>query len=112
MTSNTSHLVAEVEAFIRTNEHVLDAYCFGVPDERVGEEVCLWVKVKPASKGQLSVEKLRQFCEGKIAFFKVPKHIRFVDSFPISANGKVQKFKMVKVMQEDLAGKQPIPDAS
>ena len=91
-----------MESFIRTNEHVLDAYCFGLPDERVGEEVCLWVKVRPESAGKLTEESVRKFCEGKIAYYKIPKHIRFVDSFPISANGKVQKFKMVKAMQEEL----------
>ena len=83
-----------------------------MPDERVGEEVCLWVKLRPESTGKLSAESVKKFCEGKIAYYKIPKHVRFVDSFPISANGKAQKFKMSKAMQEDLEGRQPIPDAS
>lgn len=58
-----------------------DAYCFGVSDERVSEEVCVWIKLKPGK--QTTKEEIIKFCEGKIAFFKIPKHIKFVDSFPI-----------------------------
>jgi fatty-acyl-CoA synthase len=91
---------AEIESFIRTHECVFDAYCFGLPDSRVGEEVGLWVKLKP--NAQLTKESLLEYCSGKIAYFKIPKHIKFVESFPINANGKVQKFKMTEQMQKEL----------
>jgi fatty-acyl-CoA synthase len=85
---------------MRTNDNVLDAYCFGLKDERVGEEVCLWIKLKPNC--ELTESDVLKFCTGKIAFFKIPKHIRFVQSFPINANGKVQKFKMAEQMKQEL----------
>ena len=100
--NNIPILKAEVEAFIRQNEHVVDAYCFGIPDERTGEEVCLWVKLKPDSVGKCDEKALRAFCDGKIAYYKIPRHIKIVDSFPISANGKAQKFKMTKAMLDEL----------
>ena len=93
---------AEIESFIRTNDQVFDAYCFGVPDKRIGEEVCLFVKLKPNST--LTKEQLIEYCNGKIAYFKIPKHVKFVDSFPINANGKVQKFKMTEQMVKELSG--------
>lgn len=92
---------AEIESFFRTHESILDAYCFGVSDERVGEEVCIWIKLKPNAK--VSKDDLTKFCDGKIAFFKIPKHIKFVENFPISANGKVQKFKMSQQMKQELS---------
>jgi fatty-acyl-CoA synthase len=93
---------AEVERFLRTNVHILDCYVFGIPDEKFGEELCCWIKLKPDSAGKVSVESIIEFCQGKIAYFKVPKHIRFVDSFPINATGKVQKFKMTQLMVEQM----------
>ena len=104
---------------------MLDCYCFGYPDERTGEEVCVWIKLKPTAVN-VTKESITKFCENKIAYFKVPKHIkfeffadvffvilslkntklsllfRFVDSFPINPNGKVQKFRMVEQMKKDL----------
>jgi fatty-acyl-CoA synthase len=53
----------------------------GIPDERVGEEVCAWIKLKPNIK--MTNEDLFKFCEGKIAFFKIPKYIKFTDVFPV-----------------------------
>ena len=78
----------------------MDCYCFSISDKRVDEEVCVWIKLRPGS--QLTKEDVLKFCEGKIAFFKVPKHIKFVDAFPISANGKAQKFKMADQMLKEL----------
>ena len=92
---------AEIESFMRTHPQVLDAYCFGVNDDRVGEEVCIWIKLRPDAK--LTQEDITKFCDGKIAFFKIPKHIKFVENFPISANGKVQKFKMSQQMKQELS---------
>jgi fatty-acyl-CoA synthase len=62
----------------------------GLPDERLGESVLAWVKLKNGTSA--TVEELRQFCKDQIAYFKIPRHIRFVESFPMTANGKVRKY--------------------
>ncbi len=85
---------------MRTNPHILDVYCFGLKDERVGEEVCVWIKLKPDV--ELTEKDVLKYCEGKIAYFKVPKYIKFVQTFPINANGKVQKFKMAEQLKKEL----------
>ena len=81
----------------------MECYVFSVPDERLGEEVAVWVKLKadidPAS---VCEDDIKSFCKDKIAKFKVPKFIKFVDAFPINATGKVQKFKMTAQMKEEL----------
>lgn len=91
---------AEVERFLRTHPDILDCYVVGVPDERVGEEVCVWIKLKPDTN--VSIEQIKEFCKGNIAHFKIPKFVKFVDSFPINATGKVQKFKMTEQMKKEL----------
>ena len=91
---------AEIEVFIRGHPDVVDCYCFGISDERVGEEVCIWVKLKENSK--ITEKDLTLFCKDKIAYFKIPKYVKFVQGFPINATGKVQKFKMVEQMKKDL----------
>lgn len=91
---------AEIEVFMRTHSDVVDCYCFSIKDERVDEEVCVWIKLAPESK--TTKEDILDYCKENIAFFKVPKHIKFVESFPISANGKAQKFKMAEQMKKDL----------
>lgn len=91
---------AEIESFMRTHPDVLDCYCFSVSDKRVDEEVCVWIKLTPDAK--TTKQDILDYCQGKIAFFKIPKHIKFVESFPISANGKPQKFKMAEQMKKDL----------
>jgi fatty-acyl-CoA synthase len=96
----TKIVKAEVEAFYRNHSDILDCYCVGVPDERFDEEVCIWVKLKPDSA--VTKEQLIEYSKGMIAYFKVPKHFKFVDGFPINANGKVQKFKMVEQMKKEL----------
>ena len=93
-------LQAEVERFLRTNEKIVDCYAVGVPDERVGEELCVWIKLKHGQ--QMTADEVKEFCKGKIAYFKVPRYVKFVDSFPINATGKVQKFKMQEQMAKDL----------
>ena len=85
---------AEIETFFRTNPNILDAQVFGVPDERMGEEICAWIKLKPDVK--MSEEDLKMFCKNKISQFKIPKYIKFVDKFPINANNKILKNVMKK----------------
>jgi len=64
----------------------------GVPDIKYGEELCAWVKVKPGAS--MTEQEVKDFCKGKIAHYKVPRYVMFVDEFPITISGKVQKFKM------------------
>jgi fatty-acyl-CoA synthase len=82
----------EIEDLLRHHPKIADVYVYGVPDERYGEEVAAAVRLKPDETA--TVEEIRQFCDGRIAKFKIPRSIRFVDSFPMTASGKVQKFKL------------------
>jgi fatty-acyl-CoA synthase len=80
----------EIEEFLHGHPKVADVYVVGLPDERLGESVLAWIKLK---NGQTATpDEIRRFCRNKIAYFKIPQHIRFVDSFPMTANGKVQKY--------------------
>jgi fatty-acyl-CoA synthase len=80
----------EVEEFLHTHLQVADVYVVGLPDAHLGETVLAWVQLKPGETA--SVEEIRDFCRGKIAYFKIPQYIRFVDSFPMTVTRKVQKF--------------------
>jgi fatty-acyl-CoA synthase len=82
----------EIEEFLYTHPAIADVQVFGIPDERYGEEVCAWVMVVDGA--ELDEEGIRSFCQGRIARYKVPRHIRFVDAFPLTVTGKVQKFRM------------------
>jgi fatty-acyl-CoA synthase len=82
----------EVEEFLYQHPAVSDVQVIGVPDARYGEELCAWVRLK---EGQaVDGEELRAWCKGKIATFKIPRYWRFVDGFPMTVTGKIQKFKM------------------
>jgi fatty-acyl-CoA synthase len=82
----------EVEEFLYTHPKVAEAQVVGIPDERLGEVVLAWIRVKTGESA--SEDEIRRFCEGQIAYFKIPQHIRFVDQFPMTVTGKIQKFKM------------------
>ncbi|HEV8485220.1 MAG TPA: AMP-binding protein [Blastocatellia bacterium] len=82
----------EIEDLLRQYEKIADVYVYGIPDEKYGEEVAAAVRLKPGETA--TVEEIRQFCDGRIAKFKVPRQFRFVESFPMTASGKVQKFKL------------------
>jgi fatty-acyl-CoA synthase len=82
----------EIEEFLYTHPAVADVQVIGVPDERYGEIVCAWVVLKPGAEA--TEEDVVEFCRGKIARFKVPELVRFVDAFPMTVTGKIQKFKM------------------
>ncbi|MEK6302833.1 MAG: AMP-binding protein [Acidobacteriota bacterium] len=93
----------EIEDLLRQHPKVADVYVYGVPDERLGEEVAAAVRLNQGE--QSTLDDLRQFCEGRIARFKIPRSVRFVDSFPMTASGKVQKFKLREMhLQESNAG--------
>jgi fatty-acyl-CoA synthase len=85
----------EIEEFLYTHPEITDVQVFGLPDERYGEEICAWVVVKDGSA--LDEEAVRAFCRASIARFKVPRYVRFVDDFPMTVTGKVQKFRMREV---------------
>ena len=79
---------------------VEDVAVFGVPDERFGEELVACVRL--ASGAEADEDGIRNFCQGRIAHFKVPRYVRFVDEFPMTVTGKVQKFKMRDAAVEEL----------
>jgi fatty-acyl-CoA synthase len=80
----------EVEEFLYAHPKVADVQVVGVPDAKLGEAVAAWIRVKePASE-----EEIREYCRGRIAHFKIPQYIRFVDTFPMTVTGKIQKFRM------------------
>ena len=82
----------EVEEFLYSHPKIMEAQVVGLPDTKHGEVVLAWIRLKA---GESCCEKeIRDFCEGKIAYFKIPEHVRFVDSFPMTVSGKVQKFKI------------------
>ena len=82
----------EVEEFLYRHQAIEDVQVIGVPDARYGEELCAWVKLRPGA--ELSAEQVREFCQGQIAHYKIPRYVRFTDAFPMTVTGKVQKFKM------------------
>ena len=65
----------------------------GVPDERYGEELCAWID-RPRPARARDATSVREFCRGQIAHYKIPRYVRFVDGFPMTVTGKIQKYKM------------------
>jgi fatty-acyl-CoA synthase len=82
----------EIEEFLYTHPEIADVQVIGVPDERYGEELMAWVILRPGAT--LDQQEVRDFCRARIARYKVPRYVKFVDSFPMTVTGKVQKFKM------------------
>ncbi len=91
----------EIEEFLFTHPAVADAQVFGIPDGKYGEEVVAWIKLHPGQAAD--AEQLAEFCKGRIAHFKVPRHFRFVGEFPMTVTGKVQKFRMRELMVAELS---------
>jgi fatty-acyl-CoA synthase len=82
----------EIEDFLHTHPKIADAYVIGIPDARLGETVLAWVQLKPGEEA--TAEDIQTFCKGKIAYFKIPQYVRFVDGFPMTVTKKIQKFLM------------------
>ena len=82
----------EIEEFLYTHDAIADVQVIGVPDERYGEELCAWVIARPDA--ELDEDTVRSYCRERMAHFKVPRYVIFVDEFPMTITGKVQKFKM------------------
>lgn len=94
----------EVEEFLHTHPKVAEVQAVGVPDQKLGETVACWVRLR---SGETATEDdIREFCRGKIAHFKIPQYIRFVDAFPMTISGKVQKFRIREreIQDRGLAG--------
>jgi fatty-acyl-CoA synthase len=90
----------EVEEFLHTHPDVLEAAVVGVPDERYGEELMAWIRVREGAA--LSEDDVREFCRGRIAHFKRPRYVKLADEFPMTVTGKVQKFKLREQAIEEL----------
>ena len=90
----------EIEEFLYRHPKVQDVQVIGVPDAKYGEEICAWVKLR---EGQSATEdEIKAFCKGQIAHYKVPRYVRFVDGFPMTVTGKIQKFVMREQTMKDL----------
>jgi fatty-acyl-CoA synthase len=90
----------EIEEYLFRHPKVQDVAVFGVPDQRFGEAVAVWIKLRD---GESATEaEIRAFCEGQIAHYKIPAYIRFVENFPLTVTGKIQKFMMRDAMAEEL----------
>jgi fatty-acyl-CoA synthase len=90
----------EVEEFLYRHPKIEDVSVFGVPDAKYGEELAAWIKVRAGER--LSEEDVRAFCKDQIAHYKVPRYVRFVDAFPMTVTGKIQKFLMREAMTKEL----------
>ena len=90
----------EIEEVLYQHNDVSDAAVFGIPDDRYGEQVCLWIKAK--ENRHIDEEKIREYLKSKLAYFKVPKYINVVQDYPMTVTGKLQKFKMREYMIETL----------
>ena len=90
----------EIEEFLYKHPAISDVQVIGVPDQKYGEELCAWIVLK--SGQTTTAEEIRAFCKDKIAHYKVPRHIRFVTSFPMTITGKIQKFVMRDTMKIEL----------
>jgi len=90
----------EVEDFMYTHPKISDVQVIGVPSPKYGEEVMAWVKLKPGTMA--TADELKEYCKGKIAYFKIPAYYRFTDTFPMTITGKIQKFKMREISTKEL----------
>ncbi len=91
----------EIEEFLYTHYKILDVSVVGVPSKKYGEEVCAFIQLKPFLNA--TEEEIKTFCKENISRFKVPKYIFFTDEFPMTASGKIQKFKLREYAQERIA---------
>ncbi len=91
----------EIEEFLYTHPSIVDVQVFGVPDKRFGEELCAWIKLRAGTK--LTEDDVKGYCKDQIAHFKIPRYVRFVDDFPMTVTGKMQKYLMRATMAKELA---------
>ncbi len=92
----------EIEEFLFTHPKVREVQVFGVPDLKMGEEVCAWIQLR---KGQtVTADEIRDYCKGQISHYKIPRYVRFVDEYPMTVTGKIRKVEMSAMMAEELKG--------
>jgi fatty-acyl-CoA synthase len=89
----------EVEEFLYGHPAISDVQVVGVPDARFGEELCAWIRLRDGAS--LTDDEVREYCRGKLAHYKVPRYVRFVDEFPMTITGKIQKYKMRETSIEE-----------
>jgi fatty-acyl-CoA synthase len=93
----------EIEEFLHGHPDILDVQVFGVPDPVYGEEVCAWIRL--AEGASLGADDVRDYCRGRIAHYKIPRYVEFVDAYPLTVSGKVQKHLMRDEMARRLSGR-------
>jgi fatty-acyl-CoA synthase len=90
----------EIEEFLYRHPKIQDVQVIGVPDPRYGEELCAWIRLRDGTSA--TAEEIRAFCQGQIAHYKIPRYVKFVDDFPMTVTGKIQKFVMREQMIREL----------
>ncbi|HTO81882.1 MAG TPA: AMP-binding protein [Methylomirabilota bacterium] len=90
----------EIEEFLYRHPKIQDVQVIGVPDAKYGEELCAWVKLRPGESA--TADDIRDFCKGQIAHYKIPRYVKFVDGFPMTVTGKIQKYLMRQEMTKEL----------
>jgi fatty-acyl-CoA synthase len=90
----------EIEEFLYRHPKIQDVQVIGVPDARYGEELCAWIR--PKAGAELTAEEVREFCKGQIAHYKIPRYMKFVDAFPMTVTGKIQKYVMREQTKREL----------
>jgi fatty-acyl-CoA synthase len=96
----------EIEEFLFRHPKILEVHVFGVADTKYGEELCAWIKLR--ADETMTEEEVRAFCQEQIAYQKVPRYVRFVEEFPMTVTGKVQKFIMRQMAEEQLGLKRTV----
>jgi fatty-acyl-CoA synthase len=91
----------EIEEFLYTHPDIVDAQVIGVPDEKYGEELMAWVRLRAGAE-PMTAETLREFCTGKLAHYKIPRYIKIVEEFPMTVTGKIRKVEMRQVAVDEL----------
>ena len=92
----------EIEEFLFTHPNISEAQVFGVPDPKMGEEVCAWIKLRKGATA--TEEEIRDYCKGQISHYKIPRYVRFVNEYPMTVTGKIRKIEMSEMMAEELRG--------
>ncbi|HEY6344947.1 MAG TPA: AMP-binding protein [Bryobacteraceae bacterium] len=89
----------EIEEFLHQHPKIADVYVVGLPDMKLGEAVLAWIRLKSAV--EMTEDEVREYCRGRIAHFKIPQYVRFVDSFPMTVTGKIRKFRIREIEIEE-----------
>ena len=91
----------EIEEFLYQHPDIVDVQVIGVPDEKYGEELCAWVKVKAGAE-PLDADAVRAFCQGRLSHYKIPRYVLVVEEFPMTVTGKIRKVQMREETTEQL----------